>query len=626
MGWSLVLSPQAPARAGAPTQSRCATISASPGAAKVGQTVSAQAARGAGWTSICGDSWDWSAPIGQGGIFTLDSGCGGGDGSCTVTANLAANGGTTPETVPICVESVSEPNWESCASVEILPLTLSGTVTEVTATGASKPAARVPISIGDTTGAYNRNVTTNSVGRYSVTLPARGTYVVRASRGFVAATAGAKTFDHLANSQVVTLTADLNNVDFSTKPESCEPGTATTAASGDGSCGELSVVEVTRGTTAVSAAVRVKLDDRDADASGCNPDATYAFSDPGLESTKAVGPCRYELTFRAPATGIYHVALRATEQSGKVIPVSSDQFGQTVDGRFTVVIESCSRPPEGVPDVDALLNPDDGTCDVMVGGWDTDATDVAADVVKDVERSRGLVLVPVPVGSADPADWPGRGLGVGTQTGWVPTGTSLPPVTVTKSGQIITGTGDAVALIDQVLISGLPDEWDGAGVAPSEKQLGDRPPATVIAAHGGWYTPNGLMRVPAGDEITTFVPISTIMNGDLGEDIDTGHIHGDDRKYLHVYTAGQLIPNFTFVHLDDETGQHVVNPSAPTTLSALVKPHEGPVWLATCEELFLPQGETVEQALSNLPIHTPGTGEIEGHTHTIITSQGQLGT
>src|SRR5580693_9071186 len=118
------------------------------------------------------------------------------------------------------------------------------------------------------------------------------------------------------------------------------------------------------------------------------------------------------------------------------------------------------------------------------------------------------------------------------------------------------------------------------------------------------------MRVPAGDEITTFVPISTIMNGDLGEDIDTGHIHGDDRKYLHVYTAGQLIPNFTFVHLDDETGQHVVNPSAPTTLSALVKPHEGPVWLATCEELFLPQGETVEQALSNLPIHTPGTGEI----------------
>lgn len=608
-----------------PTDSRCATIVVSPGSVKVGQTVSAQAARGAGWSSTCGESWVWSAPIGPGGIFTLDSGCGAGDASCTVTANLAANGGSTPETVAICVESAAGPSWGSCDSVEILPLTLSGTVTEVTSTGASKPAARVPISIGSTNGAYNRNVTTNGDGRYSVTLPARGTYVVRAATGFVAASPAAKRFDHLANSQVVSLTADLANVDFSTKPESCEPGAAGTAASGSGSCGQLSVVDVTRGTSVVTADVRVKLDDPDADASGCDPHATYAFSDPGLESTQPVAPCLYELTFRAPATGIYHVALRATEQSGKVVQVSTDQFGQSVDGRFTVVIESCPRPPEGLPDIDALLNPDDRTCDVVVGDWDSDAEDVASNVIEDVERSRGLAVAPVPVSSADPADWPGRGLAVGTPSGWVPTGTSLPPATVTKSGQITAGPGDAVALIDKLLISGLPEDWDGAGVAPSEKALGDRAPATVIAAHGAWYTPNGLVRVPPGDQITTFVPISTQMGNDLGEDIDSGHVHGDDRKYLHVYTAGQLIPNFTFVHFDEETGKHVVNPAAPTTLSALVRPHEGPVWLAICEELFVPQGESAGQALSNLPIHTPGSGEIAGHTRVTITSQGQLG-
>jgi hypothetical protein len=86
------------------------------------------------------------------------------------------------------------------------------------------------------------------------------------------------------------------------------------------------------------------------------------------------------------------------------------------------------------------------------------------------------------------------------------------------------------------------------------------------------------------------------------------------------------MPNFTFVHFDEETGRHVVNPGAPTTLSALVKPHEGPVWLAICEELFVPQGESAGQALSDLPIHAPGTGEIAGYTHATITSQGQLGT
>ncbi len=148
----------------------------------------------------------------------------------------------------------------------------------------------------------------------------------------------------------------------------------------------------------------------------------------------------------------------------------------------------------------------------------------------------------------------------------------------------------------------------------------------MIAAHGGWYPPNGLVRVPAGDQITTYVPISTAMGNDLGQDIDSDNIHDDDLKYVHVYTAGQLIPNFTLAHLEEQTGKHVVNPKSPTTLNALLQPNEGAVWIAACETLFLPQGETLGQALAKLPIHSPGAGQTDGTTPATITAQGQLDT
>jgi hypothetical protein len=178
-------------------------------------------------------------------------------------------------------------------------------------------------------------------------------------------------------------------------------------------------------------------------------------------------------------------------------------------------------------------------------------------------------------------------------------------------------------LIDQLLIPTLPASWDGAGTRPSN--LGHRPAATVIAAHGAWYTGNGLVRVPAGDRITTYVPIGTSMGNDLGLDIDTGNVHGADGKYLHVYTVGQLIPNFTFAHYDDDvTGAHVINPSSPTTLNTLLKPNQGQVSIATCEDLFVPKGESLDQALSKLPLYTPGRSDPVGSTRAGITAQGQL--
>ncbi len=467
-----VFTPALPAVAQTPMTSRCGTISVSPTVAKVGGTISAQASRGSGWSSNCGDSWSWNAPIGPGSILTLQGGCGTGDGSCIVTANLAANGGTRPETVSFCIEGSGGLEWGSCQQIEILPLKLTGTVTEATASGGLKPAAHIGISVDGTSGGYNRLTTTDAQGRYSVTLPAREDYVVRAVQGFVPLNAAARTFDHLADSQIVSVTGDVANIDFSTKPGRCGPRTSA-AALAAGVCGTLSVVSVARGTSSVTAAVRLRFDNPDAGSSGCDPKATYAFSDAALETTKRTGPCIYDLTFREPGTGIYHVALRATEQHGNVIPVSLDQFGEAVDGRFTVVIDSCSHPVENVPDVAALLDPENGTCDVSVGDWDADASDLAAKVVTDVESSRGLVLAPVPVSAVDPGDWPGRGLSVGPATGWVPTGTSL-PAQIVKSGSVTVG-GGAIALIDKVVLQGIPDSWDGAGVAPRRRDLRKTP-------------------------------------------------------------------------------------------------------------------------------------------------------
>ena len=165
--------------------------------------------------------------------------------------------------------------------------------------------------------------------------------------------------------------------------------------------GVLSVADVTRGTAALSADVRVKLEDSSTDASGCDPNATYDFTDPQLSSVKEVGPCTYELAFDAPGTGIYHIALKATDSSGPAIPLSVDQYGATVDGQFNLIIDSCSKPEDDVPDVDALLNADDGLCAVAVGEWDSDAADVATKVLATAESSPTPGIDPVSVDSVD---------------------------------------------------------------------------------------------------------------------------------------------------------------------------------------------------------------------------------
>jgi hypothetical protein len=197
--------------------------------------------------------------------------------------------------------------------------------------------------------------------------------------------------------------------------------------------------------------------------------------------------------------------------------------------------------------------------------------------------------------------------------------------------------GGAVALVRTVELPPLPHLWSGAsdGTLDSKTRtikcdgvnLADRPSHVVISSHGLWYTPNGLMRVPAGDQISTYVPIGSLMNSNcLGLDIGTGHVHGDDTKYLHVYTAGQLMPNFTFLHYDDEQGEHVVNPTSPITINELIRPGEGLIAIGACASLYIPAGVTLAQAFSSLPVHTPGCSEVTGYRRVTITQNGELQT
>jgi hypothetical protein len=387
----------------------------------------------------------------------------------------------------------------------------------------------------------------------------------------------------------------------------------------------LAIADVSGADVPFAADVRVEFDDAATDAAGCDPNATYSFTDPALASATSLGDCRYRLTFAQPGSGIYRVALTATTQAGEQVPVTTDQDGNTVDGHFPVIIDSCARPAQQIPAVISLVNAQDASCDVSVGSWDGDAPTIAQQVQTDAANEPGLPLEPVPVTKVDPSDWSKRDIVVmeAPGTGWLPTGDAEP------SGELPTGNGDAVAVVHKVQPPGVPEVWNGAGTKLSEAQLQAAAPATEISAHGAWYTPNGLIRVPAGDQITTFVPIGAEMDEALGLHVDTGHIVGLDRKYMHTYTPGELMPNFTFVHLGDAgepQGAHVVAVPSPTTLEAMIRPDEGAVWIGACADVFVPPGEDLAQGLRDLPIHVPGTGTVSGSTSATIDAQGTLHT
>jgi hypothetical protein len=386
---------------------------------------------------------------------------------------------------------------------------------------------------------------------------------------------------------------------------------------------QLEVKDVAATDRPLTVAVSVRFaHDPGADGDGCDKSAALSFSDARLSSVEQAAACTYDLTFDQPGSGVYRVEAHATLPDGTDLPASVDQYGATVDGSFPVVIDSCAKPVQDSPDTAALVNEGSSSCEVAIGAWDPDSASIANEVVSDAQSQPGLGVGGQPVESVDPSDWPARGA---TLAEWVPTGTSQSPAEVQEPTEVTTGADDVVVLAYlHSPLNGLPGSWDGAGQPLPPGALDDSAPATVISAHGDWYTGNGVVRVPPGDTVTTYVPIGTSMQEHLGLDVDTGHVHGADKRYEHTYQAGQLVPNLTFMHLPFTTGHHVFNPAAPTTLEAVLHPHEGAVWVATCLGIYLPAGETLVQGLAHLEVRQQGSTAPEDFVSATISAGGAL--
>ena len=213
------------------------------------------------------------------------------------------------------------------------------------------------------------------------------------------------------------------------------------------------------------------------------------------------------------------------------------------------------------------------------------------------------------------------------QYGYLPTGSGAP---VPGDQYPTTHSSHVVAVVQRRFVPGGPpgEEWDGEGTKLTPGQLDAKPPATVISAHGAWTTPDGLVRVPAGDDITTFVPIGDSMLADLAIHVDTGNIVGRDRRYLHTYRPGDLVPNFVFGPLtaenyDGRIGKYGVKVQEYTTLNDLLRPKEGQVWISACADFYVPAGKSTRDSLSGLPVHVPGSTALAGHA-TVTLVGGQL--
>lgn len=376
----------------------------------------------------------------------------------------------------------------------------------------------------------------------------------------------------------------------------------------------LSVTSVSPAADRASVDVQVSLQDASTGTGGCDPAATYEFEDAELASTRNLGHCKFSLVFKRPETGIYAVALSATLAAGGRVDVSRDQYGNDVPGKFPVIIDSCRKPVEDLLDVDSLANPEQATCGVVVGPWDSDVAGLPQEVSAEVNHAKGFDLTPISVASVDPGDWPSKDLVVMKRNGaaWLPL-----------------DHGKDMALVQTVHANGLPTLWDGSGTKLTKRQLLTRAPAVVISAHGAWYTSEGLIRVPTGDEVTTYVPIGASMGDTLGIHVDTGHISGSDHRYVHTYKAGDLMPNFIFGPLTPENydglvGKYVTRVKDLATLNTLLHAHEGSVWISACAKIETDYPDTISKALSHLPIEAIPSGNIEGYASAKITDDGQL--
>ena len=168
--------------------------------------------------------------------------------------------------------------------------------------------------------------------------------VIRLTSGTASGSTAILAYDYGAATEYYRLTMSSDGARFTgsntivtSSGETEDVGIVTGTRAGDDT---LSVSDATQGVVALSADVKVSLKSSFESESGCDEKVVYDFTDADLLSAKKVAPCEYQLIFNSPGTGIYHVGLKAKISTGAVIPVTMDQYGESVDGKFTLIIDS----------------------------------------------------------------------------------------------------------------------------------------------------------------------------------------------------------------------------------------------------------------------------------------------
>jgi hypothetical protein len=109
----------AQAQANSGGQSRCGTVTVAKSVVQLGQTVTASATRGSGWTKSCGDTWSWGAalPVGK-----TVGGCTEGASVCMIkTTQLTGSLGGSFSFLGFCIEGDGGLEWSSCGVYAVVP-------------------------------------------------------------------------------------------------------------------------------------------------------------------------------------------------------------------------------------------------------------------------------------------------------------------------------------------------------------------------------------------------------------------------------------------------------------------------------------------------------------------------
>lgn len=109
----------AQAQANAGGQSRCGTVNVAKNVVQLGQTITATASRGSGWTQSCGPTWSWGAAMPVG---TIVAGCTEGAQVCTIkTTAMTGNLGSSFSFLGFCIEGYGGLGWSSCGVYAVVP-------------------------------------------------------------------------------------------------------------------------------------------------------------------------------------------------------------------------------------------------------------------------------------------------------------------------------------------------------------------------------------------------------------------------------------------------------------------------------------------------------------------------